>query len=60
MDDRNEIKKQLKKIYELRSAIVHGLKNRINASEKEYVNNATVFLRRAIKVECQFLEYFKE
>lgn len=60
MDDREEIKKQLKKAYELRSAIVHGLKNRINASEKEYVNNATLFLRRAIKVECQYLEYYNE
>ncbi|MCW0274074.1 MULTISPECIES: HEPN domain-containing protein [Klebsiella] len=60
MDDRNEIKKQLKKIYELRSAIVHGLKNRINASEEEYVNNAALFLRRAIKVECQYLEYYNE
>lgn len=60
MDDREEIKKQLKKAYELRSAIVHGLKNRINASEKEYANNATLFLRRAIKVECQYLEYYSE
>lgn len=57
MSDREEIKKQLKKAYELRSAIVHGLKNRINESEKEYVKNATLFLRRAIKVECQFLNY---
>lgn len=60
MSDRDEIRRQLKKIYELRSAIVHGLKNRISESEKVYVKNATLFLRRAIKIECQYLEYYKE
>ncbi|MEB0773576.1 hypothetical protein [Citrobacter portucalensis] len=49
--DRNEIKKMFREIYQIRSKIIHGVRNYLSEKEKRMLYIAKIFLRRSILKE---------
>lgn len=49
--DRNEIKKMFREIYQIRSKIIHGVRNYLSEKDKRMLYIAKIFLRRSILKE---------
>lgn len=54
--ERGEIKSDFKKIYQIRSKIVHGVRNHLSANEEHMLYQARYFLRKSILKELDNLD----
>ncbi len=54
--ERGEIKSDFRKIYQIRSKIVHGVRNHLSANEEHMLYHARYFLRKSILKELDNLD----